>query len=233
MKVRFVDKQPQAKDIYSFYFKPEKPVNYIAGQFIELYLPHENKDKRGYKRWFTLSSSPHEKYLAITTNFTHPKGSSFKQTLKNLKPCQQVNMAAPMGDFVLPKDTSIPLLFIAGGIGCTPFHSIISWLQATGQKRQISLLYSARDLEKVAFRSMFDVLGKDFKIMLQNPHVGWKGLTGKLSAKMIMKNFAITPKHYVYISGPEPMVEIIFKDLKDLDINKKHIYTDFFPGYTF
>ena len=220
-----------AKNIATFYFEPVKPVRYIAGLFTELYLPHKNKDKRGEKRWFTLSSPPEQKFLSITTNFTRPEGSTFKRELENLKPGQEVSMAAPMGDFVLPKDASIPLIFVAGGIGCTPFHSIISCLNNQNETRDISLLYAARTLDKVAFRETFELLGKKFKIILQDPPEDWEGSTGKLSAELITNLVDITPAHYIYVSGPEPMVETVSKDLKNEGINKKHIYGDFFPGY--
>lgn len=231
MKTNFVRKEPEAVNIVTFYFKPEKPVRYIAGQFTEIKLSHENKDKRGNKRWFTLSSSPHQELLSITTNLTNPGGSTFKHALENTKTGQEVSLAAPMGDFVLPKDPSIPLVFVAGGIGCTPFHSIISWLSSQNEKRDITLLYTARSLDKVAFRDTFSSLGKNFKIILQNPPADWEGQIGRLSAELIIKLGDITPDHYVYLSGPEPMIETLWKDLKQAGINKKHMYTDYFPGY--
>ena len=233
MRATFVRKEPEAKNIYTFYFRPEKPVRYIAGQFTELYLPHAGKDKRSDKRFFTLSSSPHEELLTITTNFTSPNGSTFKSELANLKKGQPVNLASPMGDFVLPKDPTIPLIFVAGGIGCTPFHSIVSWLDNQNEKRDITLLYSAKTLDKVAFGSTFKKLGKNFKIILQNAPENWRGPTGKFSADLIQELAEITPEHYIYVSGPEPMVETISKDLKKAGINKRHTYTDFFPGYIY
>lgn len=232
MKTTFTRKKAEAENIFSFYFKPEKPVHYVAGQFTEIYLPHKNHDNRGEKRWFTLSSSPHKELLTITTNFSQD-GSSFKKELKNLAPGQQISLASPMGDFVLPKNAAIPLIFVAGGIGVTPFHSIISWLNSQNQERQIILIYAADHLEKVAFKTTLVGLGKNFKVILKKPKDGWKGLSGKLSAKLIQSTVKITPKHYIYLAGPEPMVEIISKDLKDAGVNKQHIFTDYFPGYKF
>lgn len=222
MKVKFTGKEPQAKNIESFYFEPAKKPHYTAGQFIELYLPHENKDDRGIKRWFTLSSSPTEDLLAITTNFTEPGGSTFKNILKNLNEGDELDMASPMGDFVLPKDSSIPLVFVAGGIGCTPFRSIIKFLTDDNEKRDITLIYSAKTASKVAFKELFnDYLGKNFKEIIGE----------QLTAESVKKLGNISDKHYVYVSGPEPMVEVLEKDLKKSGVNKKHLYTDFFPNY--
>lgn len=225
MKVKFVKSEPIAKNIRSFYFEPEKRPRQIAGQFIELKIPHEGKDGRGDKRWFTASCAPEDELLSITTKFTDPhasKNSSFKKALLDLKPGTELYMAAPMGDFVLPKDPSIPLLFVAGGIGVTPYHSIIKHLQNTGEKRDIRLLYAANSEEEIAFKDVFKKLGKDFVPLIGQP----------LTVKKILEHADPIEKRHIYLSGPEPMVEKLNKDLKNEDFSKKHIHTDFFPGYT-
>src|ERR1035437_6534264 len=110
MKAVLTRRHHESDNIISFWFEPEKPMNYLAGQFIEINLPHPSSDDRGVKRWFTLSSSPSDAPLvSITTKF-NDKSSSFKAALKNLKPGDMVDMSEPMGDFVLPKDPSIPLV---------------------------------------------------------------------------------------------------------------------------
>src|SRR5690349_12906121 len=123
MNVIFDHAEDTADHIKTFWFKPEKPVKYTAGQFTEIYLPHDNADNRGQRRWFTVSSSPTDPMVSITTKFATEHGSTFKQTLAALKPGTPLKLADPMGDFVLPKDPSIPLIFVAGGIGVTPMHS--------------------------------------------------------------------------------------------------------------
>lgn len=233
MQVTFVGSEKIAHNIRSFYFKPDQPVRYIAGQFIELHLPHPNKDKRGEKRWFTLSSAPSEEFLAITTKLTPIVGSSFKNTLQNLKENSKLFMASPIGDFVLPKSPQIPLIFVAGGIGCTPFRSIIAELQLSQQQRDITLLYGTSSVELVAFKTIFSKLGKKFIVQLTEPSPDWKGRIGRLSADSVLNLPKISSAHYVYLSGPEPMVETMYKDLKKQKFNKHQIYTDYFPGYVY
>lgn len=222
MKVTFDHSEPIAKNITSFWFKPDRDVRYIAGQFIELRIPHSAKDSRGEKRWFTLSSSPTDKLLSITTKHATENGSSFKEALHSLKEGTQLDMASPMGDFILPKDASIPLVFVAGGIGCTPFHSIIKYVQDSSEIRDITLLYAANSQEEVAFKDTFTPLGNKFKTIIGE----------RLDGQLIKNLGGVTDAHYVYLSGPEPMVEALEKDLKGMGINKKHIHTDFFPNYT-
>src|SRR4051812_20265352 len=98
--------------IRTYYFKAGQPVHYTAGQYIDLRVPHDNPDDRGESRQFTLSSSPTEQLLAITTKLAAGRSSTFKQALWALQPGAVLQMSEPIGDFVLPKDPSIPLIFI-------------------------------------------------------------------------------------------------------------------------
>jgi ferredoxin-NADP reductase len=231
MKVTFVRQQPVADHITTFWFQPERPVRYSAGQFTELYLPHEHVDERRDKHWFTLSSSPTDSLLSITTKFPEGRSSTFKQTMQKLTPGQDVHMASPMGDFILPKDPSIPLLFVAAGIGCTPFHSIIKYLQEKRESRDITLLYGVHNLEQVAFQDTFEKLGDRWRLVLDVPPPEWKGYTGHITTQIILENITNPQKQQVYISGPEPMVETLTKELGTSGFPKNHIRTDYFPGY--
>jgi len=218
VKVRFDHSRPVAKNIISFWFDKPEHLHHVAGQYIELYLPHKS-DERGQRRWFTLSSSPSEPMLSITTKFSQ-NNSTFKNTLRNLKPGNQVNLAEPMGDFVLPKDPSIPLVFVAGGIGCTPFRSIIKYLIDSGEKRNIKLIYLAAANSEVAFDDVFSELGDKFI----------KIIGAQADVRQIHKYIDDT-SGYAYISGPEPMVEQLRDGLVDLGVDRQAIYTDFFHNY--
>ncbi|MBI3624317.1 FAD-dependent oxidoreductase [Candidatus Saccharibacteria bacterium] len=150
IQVSFEDTENVAENIKTFWFKTRRPVHYTPGQFTQLRLAHQNVDKRGDKRWFTLSSSPSESLLAITTKLSQP-GSSFKRSLRQLQPGTELHLADPTGDFVLPKDASIPLIFVAGGIGITPMRSMIKWLTDMKEQRHITLLYAVNSRRELAF----------------------------------------------------------------------------------
>jgi ferredoxin-NADP reductase len=220
-----------AKNIKMFWFSSDQKLSHVAGQFIELHLPHANPDKRGIKRWFTLTSSPTEGKFAITTKFTAENGSSFKAALLALKPGDGLAMSQPMGDFVLPKDKSIPLVFVAGGIGVTPMRSMVKYLLDTNEKRTIQLIYAANSLEEVAFRDTFDQYGVKLTLVISNPPVGWTGETGQLTAERIQSIAGELNNKLIYISGPEPMVEAFYHGLKELGVDKKHLIADYFPNY--
>lgn len=85
-------------------------------------LPHENPDGKGTKRWFTISSAPFEGIMQITTRMTD---SSFKQALATLPEGGHLDLLGPaIGRFTW-QDTEKPVVFVAGGIGVTAFHSIL------------------------------------------------------------------------------------------------------------
>ena len=232
MRVVFDHAENEAKNIKTFWFRPEKTVRYTAGQFTEIHLPHDNPDDRGIKRWFTLSSSPTDNMVSITTRLDPVRPSSFKKALFGLKPGAKLNLADPMGDFVLPKKNDIPIVFVAGGIGVTPMHSMIKWMVDTGEQRQIHLFYAANDPENVAFRKQFENAPIKFDIILAKPPAGWQGMSGRLTTDVIWNLPGVKVNALVYLSGPEPMVEQFYKELKGRGIPEHRLVTDYFPGYT-
>lgn len=224
MNVTFDYAEDVAQGVKTFWFRPERPVRYIAGQFTELYLPHKGSDERGIRRWFTLSSSPTEELVGITTGFAEENGSSFKRQLLKLKPGDQLKLADPMGDFVLPKNPSIPILFVAAGLGITPVRSMVKWLLDTGEKRDITLLYSVPTPAQLAFHDLFTEAGIDFR-----PH--FSSQNGRLTPQEALQAVP-APEAQIYLSGPEALVEHFYKDLQKRGVPSEQINGDYFPGYT-
>jgi glycine betaine catabolism B len=231
MHVTFDHSEPTAQNLRTFWFKPEKPVRYTAGQFTEVRLPHDQPDDRGIKRWFTLSSSPTDELVSITTRLDPLRPSTFKQALFSLVDGMELDLADPMGDFVLPKKQDIPLVFVAGGIGITPMHSMIKWLLDTGEERNIYLFYAAHSLEEVAFRDMFETAPIIFKMILEHPPTDWHGKAGRLTSDEIWKLPGVQDKALVYLSGPESMVQAFYKELREKGVPNHRLVTDEFPGY--
>ncbi|HET8991481.1 MAG TPA: FAD-dependent oxidoreductase [Candidatus Saccharimonadales bacterium] len=220
----------ESQDIFSFFFEPSQKLSFTAGQYIEMSLPHEHPDNRGVRRWFTISSSPTEPLVSITTRIIE-KSSSFKKTLFGLEPGDEVSITGPMGDFVLPKFVQTPLIFVAGGIGITPFHSIMSWLNDTKETRPIRLIYGVRSEEEIIFNEAFDKADIHPTVVVENPSSAWGGERGRLSAELILGLAKPSEDSLIYVSGPEPMVETLEKDLKSSGINKDNLVLDFFPNY--
>jgi ferredoxin-NADP reductase len=220
-----------ADHVRTYHFLPERRIRYEAGQFIELVIPNHNPKFGELKHWFTLSSSPSEPHLSITTRFQSAHGSTYKQILGSLQPGDEALASDPMGDFVLPISKEVPLIFIVGGIGITPVRSMIKWLADTNQTRNIRLLYAATSEADIAFRDLFDKHATTTYI-LSKPSAGWQGNVGRITPENILAQAKPTRDSLLYISGPEIMVEQLTKGLIDKGISPLRIVSDYFPGYS-
>jgi ferredoxin-NADP reductase len=227
MKARLERIDPVTDSTRTFWFAPERRYRYIAGQYAELVLPHEHMDARGNRRWFTLSSSPSEPLLGMTVKF-HPKGSSFKQTLSALQPGDEVLLTDPLGDFVLPRDASIPLVFVAAGIGITPFRSMVQYLTDRNELRQIQLVYITRNPAGMAF---LPLLTSYPGLQILPIHTQQNEAQYRPTAEDIFKKIGDTAGKRIYLSGPQLLIETLWADMQNRGIHRDQLLLDYFPGY--
>lgn len=228
----FQKKQPEAPGIITFYFQPEHELRYTAGQFIELTVQtRHGAEKKKEKHWFTLSSSPTEELLSITTRVPPKDASDFKRALNKLQPGDTLDMSDAMGDFVLPKLVQTPLLFVAGGIGITPMRSMLTWLADTMEERPIELLWAVRSEEDIIFQPILDRAGQHATIVVEDPSPAWGGERGRLNAEMILGIKQPTPDTLIYLSGPDPFVDAMKAQLLKANVPQSQLVTDGFIGY--
>jgi ferredoxin-NADP reductase len=131
----------------------------------------------------------------------------------------------------LPKLIQTPLIFVAGGIGITPFHSILKWLTATHEQRPIKFIYAVRVEDEIIFQETFDDAKQHVTVLVGEPSDTWGGEHGQLSAELILGLEKPSDDTLIYLSGPEPMVEKLSKSLHHTGIAQRQIVGDFFPGY--
>lgn len=225
--LRLKKKMKIARDTYEFLFVPDRKVAFLPGQYMEWTLGHKNPDSRGNRRYFTLASSPAEKNIRIGVKIPNPS-STFKKALLSIDETQKIVAGQLSGDFTLPKDPNKKLVFLAGGIGITPFRSMIKYLLDTNQKRQITLLYFNRVESDVAYRKFLDQAIKKMGIKV----IYWNTSTqGYLHVGIVKKEIPDFQERIFYLSGPNSMVISFQKLLKELGIKERFIKTDFFPGY--
>lgn len=220
MKLKLIDKIEQVSGVSSFILESPKEINWLAGQYMSFNLPHKNVDSEGDIRYFTISNAPAEKNIAFTTRITN---SSFKRALAGLPIGSEIDAEDPEGNFTLPTDRD-NVVFIAGGIGITPFRSILVEASCAGKMKNIELIYANRD-KNVIFSDLLNGIAANFSALKINYIFDPKRID-----KTLLKKY-LSPKKYYYISGPEPMVKSIAILLQELGINKKWIVEDFFPGY--
>jgi len=225
MKITFIRKNKEAENIFSFVFNSPKKVDWRAGQYIFLTIPHKNPDGRGEERHFTISSAPHEKNIMITTKFDFDNGSSFKKALFSLKEGSTIEASGSSGDFII-EDPEGKYVFIAGGIGITPYRSIIVDMENKSSEIDSILLYFSKSKE-VIFRDVFNEIEKSNKWL----RVDYINEPVRINKEIIKEKVADFEKRKFYISGPFSMVKAAEDVLTDLKIKKSSIIKDYFPGY--
>ncbi len=231
------DKIRIAPDIYDFIFTPNRRLSFAPGQYMEWTLGHDDPDSRGNRRYFTLASSPTEKDLRIGIKF-YRHSSSYKRSMLGMDADTEIVAAQLAGDFVLPKDPRQRLVFIAGGIGITPFRSMIQYLLDTRQKRPIILFYANRKASDIVYKDVFDRAQRELGVKTiytltdaRNVPPDWKGKVGHIAEQTIKAEVPYYRNCVYYLSGPNSMVTSFEETLLKLHVSRDQIKTDFFPGF--
>jgi ferredoxin-NADP reductase len=223
MVLKLINKEHLVDNVWAFRFQPSEPLSWTAGQYVRVELPHDNPDDEGTKRWFTNSAAPYEGIMQITTRVT---GTTFKQALAKLAEGDELQLIeSPEGDFTW-QDSSLPIVFIAGGIGVTPFHSILKQRVHDHLPIAVTLIYGARtqDIPFKAELAAWEAADANFTVR----YVVGEPLTAEKLAEM-QPNLN---QSLVYLSGPEPMVEALGEELKAHGLPEAQFKRDEFPNYT-
>lgn len=234
MELRLVNKKAEGSDVTTFSFSFTEKVNFIPGQFMKYTLPHENPDDRGIQRFFTISAAPDENIVSITTRVPE-NSSSFKEALSQLKNGEAISAEGPFGSFTY-QDFNQPAVFMAGGIGITPFRSILVDLDNKNINAPITLIYASRS-QPVIFKELFDSLALkrdrlQVVYLIDQPAEDWKGETGRITPELIKKYIADVNIPVYYVSGPKPMVDGMAEMLGQMGIDENSVKKDMFPGYS-
>jgi ferredoxin-NADP reductase len=187
-------------------------------------LDHPDPDDRGVERYFSIASAPHEKHVMVTTRFA-PKSSTFKKALRNLKPGDTIEADQLEGDFVV-EDSENTFVFIAGGIGITPFRAILLDLDHKQKPLNVQLLYANHD-QDFPYRQELEALRERHP----NFRINYVVSPNRIDQESIPKLVPDLKKPLLYVSGPEPMVESMDEILKAIGVPEERIKSDFFPGY--
>jgi glycine betaine catabolism B len=225
MKAELIKKIKETESVFSFIFKPEKDISWKAGQFIFYSIPHSHPDSRGINRHFTISSAPWEKNIMLTSRFDFENGSSFKKALFDLKPGNRIEVSDISGDF-FTKDTEKKIVFIAGGIGITPYRSMLLDFAHRGRAPEVTVLYGNKNKD-IVFKKTLD------KLVRANNWLNIRYVIEPdlIDAETVKNNVSDMYNCVYYISGPPVMVRKIEDMLPGMDINKENINVDYFPGY--
>ena len=223
MNLILISKNHIVDNVWTFVFQPSEPITWVAGQYIRVELSHVNPDAKDTKRYFTISSAPFENVVNITTRITD---STFKQALSKLSSGDELSLLSkPDGDFVW-QDSNQPIFFIAGGIGVTPFYSIIKQRFHDNLPLKTTLVYVNRTNE-IPFKQEFDQWAVNDSTYNVNYEIGVP-----LTAEYLITNYPNINSSVLYLSGPESMVEIIGNQLQKNGLPKAQLKQDYFSNYT-
>ncbi|HEX8226446.1 MAG TPA: FAD-dependent oxidoreductase [Candidatus Saccharimonadales bacterium] len=231
-----------AQTIATFFFRPASRYRYEAGQYAVISVPHTRPDARGIERTMTLSSSPNDDLLSMTMRIFRRRSSTFKSALLALQPGDEVTIYDSMGDLVLPLDASVPLVFIAGGVGIASYVGIMKWLLQQGERRSVTLHYAVAQTEDIVIQKPFDkyaafshltktIYCSGYTPDFNSAHAFTvRVLQRRMTAADIVPT--LQPEALIYISGTEKMVEDILHQLEAAGVQRRRVVFDYFDGYS-
>ncbi len=213
----------------SFPFQP--------GQFVRVGLPNPpHPDPKGNARSFSIASAPSDPFLLIACRMT---GSAFKTSLAEVPLGTPVTVSGPAGSFILNPDSSAPVALFAGGIGITPFRSMIQHARNQKPARPLTLVYANRCPEQAAFLEELEAWGRNdssFRLlatMTQPEHskAGWNGPTGYVDLAFLRQHLPELPLGGCYVAGPPRFVSAVSQALREAGLAQDRLRTDEFTGY--
>ena len=222
-------------NIYSYLFRPNRAFSFQPGQYLEVTLDNVKRDSRVNRRSFSIASSPSDENVLLGIKHYDPS-SEFKKTLSKLSPGDKMYAHQLQGVFTLPSNPDQPVVMIAGGIGITPFRSMLSSLESNQNNRQMVLFYQVSHPDEIVFKDVLKTAkqqGVKIVPVLSTKEIpkNWKFETGFIDSEMLNRHLpSITGRTY-YISGPPGMVAAYKNMLTKSGVSKRHIVTDYFSGY--
>lgn len=226
-----------AERTMAFQFDKAAGWTFKAGQFIDITLPNPPEtDAEGNTRGFSIASAPEEAFLMVTTRL---RDTAFKRSLKSVPLGTQVKIEGPFGNLTLHNNTARPCVLVAGGIGITPFRSILVRAAIEKLAHRIFLFYSNHRPEDAAFLDELEALQKrnpNFHMIatmtdMDKSHRPWQGETGLIDQAMISRYLKGVENAIYYIAGPPGMVKGLHSVLNSSGVDDDDIRTEEFAGY--
>lgn len=237
-KMKLIGVEEIAANCYEFVFQSDRALKFRAGQYLDWTLGLSGSDKRGNRRPFTIASAPGASAVRVGVKF-NPHGSAFKRGLLRMQEGDTIYGSQIAGTFVLPRQREKKLLFIAGGIGITPFRSMIADLLERGEKRDIVLVYANRSADEIAYRELLTRARNELGMKVVYAVSGEPGsaiyddvtlVQGRMDETNLRECVPDLDERRVYVSGASTMVSGFLKMLRKCGVRRRWIHTDAFAG---
>ncbi|MBV1706280.1 MAG: RnfABCDGE type electron transport complex subunit D [Hyphomicrobiales bacterium] len=226
--------EKMAADCYDYVFAVDRRLVFEAGQYLYWTLDVSQPDNRGNRRAFTIASAPNSDEIRLGVKF-YAGSSAFKTRLAAMQPGEQIHGSQLAGSFTLPRDPEQKLAFIAGGIGITPFRSMVEDMLNRRDSRSVIMLYGTSRLADIAYSDVFSEAEQDLGLRTRyivadetssHPQVR----QGMIDGALIAQEIPDFRDRVFYISGPNAMVSQIRQTLSRMGVARTSIKVDFFPG---
>ena len=234
MKATVAEKREVARGTLLVLFAVDGYPTYRPGNYFWVELPDRGyQDDKGLRRHISLVTSPTE--AGVVGLATRLRDSAFKRTLAELVVGDEVEVEEPKGSFVLPEDTTVHYVFIAGGIGITVFRAMLRYIADTELPYRVTLVYSNRDRESAAFLDELEELERRIEglrvILTMTDDAGWDGETRRVDVEMLRDLLGDLDGAHFLVAGPPAMTEAVADSLHGAGVPEESVVVGKFSGY--
>lgn len=235
--VKLTGRESVAEGTMAFHFDKPADFSFTPGQFVDLTLPHlTDTDAAGNTRAFSIASAPQEPTIMVATRL---RDTAFKRELQRMPLGTAVRIEGPFGNLALHADQTRSAVLLAGGIGITPFRSMLVEAAMRRSPHRLVLFYSNRRPEDAPFLDELQALQEQnlrytFVGTMTEPEKSsriWPGETGFINAALLSKHLVNVHSPVYYVVGPPGMVTALRTMLKDAHIDDRDVRTEKFAGY--
>jgi ferredoxin-NADP reductase len=235
--VKLKERREVAERTYAFSLEKPKGFRFRPGQYISVVLENPaHVDPQGNGRDFSIASAPHEDEILVATRL---RDSSLKHDLVSLPLQSIINLEGPFGGFTLHNNATRPAVLLAGGIGVTPFRSMVFHAARERLGHRIVLFYSNHRPEDAPFLDELQALEKESSnyrfvgtmTAMERSSRNWHAERGRLSRAMLLNHLQGLVDPIFYAAGPPGMVSGAQVLLREMGIDDDNIRTEEFPGY--
>lgn len=202
--------------------------NFQPGQYVNLQIT--DSVGKSLTHCLSLASAPHEQGIWLATRISD---SDYKKRLNELAVGDEVKIVGPLGFFTLPTDESQKIVILTGGIGITPFLSMIRDAEKNSSSREIILFYANANKARAAFlEELQDVKLANYKLVaVMSDEESWNGEKGRINADLLKKYLEDLNAVTYYIAGPPAMTTAMNDLLVNECVLESKIKIEEFPGY--
>lgn len=234
---RLTHREEIAHGTMAFHFEKPAGFEFKPGQYVDVtLLDPPPMDAEGAIRTFSIASAPYENELVVATRM---RDTSFKRVIATLPLGTQLKLDGPSGSFTLHKNAAKPAVFLAGGIGITPFRSMLRQAAKDRLAQALCLFYSNRRPEDAAFLDELQKLSQAATNFIFVPSMSemqkstrpWSGEQGFIDRAMLGNHCPTLDGPIFYVAGPPAMVSAMQKMLVQAGVDEDNIRSEEFGGY--